>query len=195
MAMESRYRKFMKIGQPAEANKYRLVDPNDLSKYLSVQLFSGNAMSPCIESTYTFVQKIVTEIKAMHDSAGQPLKTFHFGGDEVPKNAWSKKSISCDKLGFTGTSSEIKNSMTKYFLQRVSKITQTNGLNLQGWEDGLIDGNGIPFSRRLLQNNDVTGNIWDNVWEWGMAKRAYNSANAGYKVYSLNVIIFIFIMR
>jgi hexosaminidase len=85
--------------------------------------------------------------------------------------------------------------MTKYFLQRVSKITQTNGLNLQGWEDGLIDENGIPFSRRLLQNNDVTGNIWDNVWEWGMTKRAYNFANAGYKVYSLNVIIFIFIMR
>ena len=30
--------------------------------------------------------------------------------------------------------------------------------------------------------SEVTAYAWQNIWEWGVAKRAYNLANAGYKV-------------
>jgi N-acetyl-beta-hexosaminidase len=33
--------------------------------------------------------------------------------------------------------------MKKYFLERVSNITHSYGVNLAGWEDGFIEGNGI----------------------------------------------------
>jgi N-acetyl-beta-hexosaminidase len=69
MAMEARYRNFNGSGQTNMAEQYRLVDPLDDSKYLSVQNFNDNAINPCIESTYSFIEKVVMEIKNMHDSA------------------------------------------------------------------------------------------------------------------------------
>ena len=117
----------------------------------------------------------------MHDSVGCPLETFHFGGDEVAKNAWSNSST-CTNSSFTGTYSDRRTSMKKYFLERVSNITHSYGVNLAGWEDGFIEGNGIPYNRSLLANTEVISNAWNNVWEWGEARRAYNFANSGYKV-------------
>ncbi|VDI02254.1 hexosaminidase [Mytilus galloprovincialis] len=181
-AMESRYKRLMKNNQKENAEKFRLFDPSDSSVYLSVQYFGDNALSPCIESTFNFVDKVVKEIKAMHDIVGTPLKIFHFGGDEVAKNAWSN-SASCRKLGFNSTKrNEIRTSLKKMFAQRVANITHKHGLNLLGWEDGFSEGNGKPFDRALFPNGDVYSNAWDNVWEWGEARRAYNFANAGYKI-------------
>ena len=56
------------------------------------------------------------------------------------------------------------------------------GLNLGGWEDGLMATGSTPFNRTELPNTEVYGNAWDNVWEWGTAERAYKLANVGYKV-------------
>lgn len=181
IAMEGRYRKLLENGSLTDAEQYRLIDPNDMSRYLSVQYFNDNAMSPCLESTFTFMEKVFKEIKAMHDSVGCPLETFHFGGDEVAKNAWSNSST-CTNSSFTGTYSDRRTSMKKYFLERVSNITHSYGVNLAGWEDGFIEGNGIPYNRSLLANTEVISNAWNNVWEWGEARRAYNFANSGYKV-------------
>lgn len=186
-AMESRYRKLNKIGKKKEAEIYRLVDPTDTSRYLSVQYFDDNAMSPCMESTFNFIDKVIKEIKAMHDDAGHPLRIYHFGGDEVAKNAWSN-STTCQKLGFKGTTAEIRTNMKKLFAERVSNLTHTYELNLLGWEDGFNKGNGIPFDRKLFPNTDVISNAWDNVWEWGEARRAYSFANAEYKVIQLRLL-------
>ncbi|XP_063420578.1 beta-hexosaminidase-like [Mytilus trossulus] len=181
-AMEIRYKRLMHNNQKADAEKFRLFDPSDSSTYLSVQYFGDNALSPCIESTFNFVDKVVKEIKAMHESVGTPLKIFHFGGDEVAKNAWSN-STSCRRLGFNSTKrNEIRTSLKKMFAQRVANITHKHGLNLLGWEDGFSEGKGKPFDRALFPNADVYSNAWDNVWEWGEARRAYNFANAGYKI-------------
>jgi len=39
------------------------------------------------EGTYQFVGKVITGLKELHKDV-QPLKTFHFGGDEVASGAW-----------------------------------------------------------------------------------------------------------
>ena len=72
----------MAQGNELEAWRYRLIDPEDNSVYLSVQYFTDNAINPCQQSTYNFMGKVVQEIKKMHEGV-QPLKIFHFGGDEV----------------------------------------------------------------------------------------------------------------
>ena len=72
----------MAQGNELEAWRYRLIDPEDDSVYLSVQYFTDNAINPCQQSTYNFMGKVVQEIKKMHEGV-QPLKIFHFGGDEV----------------------------------------------------------------------------------------------------------------
>jgi hexosaminidase len=184
MAMEARYRNFNGSGQTGMAEQYRLVDPLDDSKYLSVQNFNDNAINPCIESTYSFIEKVVMEIKNMHDSVGHPLKIFHFGGDEVSKTAWTN-STACMRLNFT----DLRTNFKRIFTERVANITLKYSLNLAGWEDGFIIGDGLPFDRQSFLNNDVFSNAWNNVWEWGEARRAYNLANAGYKVLLFKIYI------
>ena len=68
IAMEGRYRKLLENGSLTDAEQYRLIDPNDMSRYLSVQYFNDNAMSPCLESTFTSMEKVFKEIKTMHVS-------------------------------------------------------------------------------------------------------------------------------
>ena len=67
---------------------YRIIDEQDTAEYRSGQSFGGNVINPCLESTYIFIKKLMSEIKTMHAEV-QPLKFFHFGGDEVAQNAWN----------------------------------------------------------------------------------------------------------
>lgn len=180
MAMEKRYRNF-ESSDPTAASEYRLEDPTDMSRYFSVQMFTDNAINPCIESTYTFIAKVMDEIMDMHQAAGQPLKVYHYGGDEVPNGAWVNSS-ECTNLLASLPPSNDKKYLKNYFLNKTANLAYTRGLALSGWEDGWIDGSGAPYPREMFQNSDVMANAWDNVWEWGASKRANNLANLGYKV-------------
>ncbi|GFR92558.1 beta-hexosaminidase [Elysia marginata] len=75
----------------------RLTEPGDPSKYLSVQMFNDNAINPCLQSVWNFVEVVMDELIRLHSDAGHPLETFHFGGDEVTRGAWVK-STACQKL-------------------------------------------------------------------------------------------------
>ncbi len=57
----------------------------------------------------------------------QPLKTFHFGGDEVPRNVWTA-SPSCDffRAQFPRTDT-FRSDMMKHFLVRTSQIAAKYG--------------------------------------------------------------------
>ncbi|KAF5271129.1 hypothetical protein FQR65_LT17724 [Abscondita terminalis] len=78
-SMQARYEKYMKQGNQAEAEKYLLYDLQDKSEYNSAQNWNDNVMNPALPSTYTFIAKVVDELKAMHKAAGVELKTIHLG--------------------------------------------------------------------------------------------------------------------
>ncbi|XP_033725870.1 uncharacterized protein LOC117315681 [Pecten maximus] len=180
IAMEKRFRNFETSNLTA-ASEFRLIDPDDQSRYFSVQMFTDNAINPCIDSTYSFISKVMDEIKSMHDQAGQPLRVYHYGGDEVPQGAWVN-STACKNLISVLPPSQDSKQLKLYFLNKTSELAFKHGLVLSGWEDGWMNGKGHPFGRDMFQNGDIMANAWDNVWEWGAAKRAYNLANEGYKV-------------
>ena len=94
-AMEARHNKF-RMTDAMKAETFRLIDPHDTSEYISLQWWTDNVMNPCIESTYRFVVKIVDTLIELHKGI-QPLKTFHFGGDEAPTGAWIN-STQCKKF-------------------------------------------------------------------------------------------------
>jgi hexosaminidase len=92
---------------------YRLLDPDDTTELLTVQYYDRRCvrrgaccryylatsvgaetnsdwadpgrslLNPCLDSSWNFVRKVIAAIKAMHDAAGAPLRTWHFGGDEA----------------------------------------------------------------------------------------------------------------
>ena len=74
ISMEARYNRLMKEGKTKEANEYRLVDPTDTSNTTSVQFYDRTSyLNPCLDSSMRFVDKVISEIQAMHQAAGAPL--------------------------------------------------------------------------------------------------------------------------
>jgi hexosaminidase len=181
-AMEARYKRLMAEGKKVEASQYLLSDPLDKSVYASVQNYTDNAANVCLPSTYAFVEKVVYELQQMYRTAGVKLAIYHMGGDEVGRGAWTdspacKALIEKGEPGLAGVAD-----FKPYFVAKVADITRARGLDLAGWEDGLMYDPATTFNRKQFSNDKVYANAWDNIWEWGVADRAYRLANAGYKV-------------
>jgi len=67
---------------------------------------------------------------------------------------------------------------------RVSQIAGRHNVSLACWEDGLYKGDGRDLNRSQLSTDggDVFSYAWNNVWQYGNARRAHELANAGFKV-------------
>ncbi|RUS85813.1 hypothetical protein EGW08_006442 [Elysia chlorotica] len=167
VAMKKRY---IRTG----SDKYLLTEPNDSSNYKSIQGFTDNVINPCLNSTYTFLQKVISEIYNMHKGISN-LSTFHFGGDEVPGSAWSS-SPACQPLFEQDVSLKV------YFLDRLSKILASLNLDIAAWEDGFKETDRINIQREMLHQKNVYSYSWKNPPHMNLLKSAYSMANMGYKV-------------
>ena len=54
--------------------------PDDLTYLLTIQFYRKSFINLCLNSSLHFVEKLVAEVKLMHDI---PLDKYHFGGNEV----------------------------------------------------------------------------------------------------------------
>jgi len=185
-AMNARYEKFMKEGNKEEAERYLLYDPNDQSKYSSNQYWNDNIMDPSLPSTYHFIQTVINVIVNMYHEAGVPLKSIHFGGDEVPDHVWEK---SPSYITFKASHPEIKstNDLWYYFYGRVNQMVKAKGLYLSGWEEmGLrktkLDGKYTYLPNPDFEPEHLQTDVWNNTLGGGNEDLAYKLANGGYKV-------------
>lgn len=180
-AMEKRYEKYSQLGEEEEARKYRLLDPLDKTPYLSAQNYCDNTICVCQESTFAFYEKVVLEIKNMYQEQNLKLKTWHTGGDEVPRDVWTESPL-CEK--FLAESGGLTTSdLNSYFRSRIGDLLKDEGIQLAGWEEiGLKESNGrtVPFEE--FSNRDWLLYAWNSVPGWGDEDRAYQLANAGYPV-------------
>lgn len=182
-SMKARHQMFMSAGDKKKADEYLLsdLDQNMSLKSHSVQMYSENAMNPGLESTYKFVKKVVMELKKMHEDI-MPLKIFHFGGDEVPYEAW-EGSPACMSLI---DSEEVQSAedLMEYFVSRVADIVAKCDLDVGAWQDGIIpdETDLMPIPRHKFKSKNVYVYAWQNVWESGLSGCAYRLANNGYKV-------------
>lgn len=164
------------------AAQYLLSDPNDTSVYMTVQNYKDNSMNVCMDSTYAFLDKVTYELQQMYREAGVQLTNLHFGGDEVGAGSWVGSPI-CQAM-FADPNNGVAGAadLKPYFTQRVAKLLEKRGIAPGAWEDGLMYDRTNPFKRDEFPNKTFTANVWDNIWEWGVADRAYRLANAGYQV-------------
>ncbi|XP_061180766.1 beta-hexosaminidase-like [Saccostrea echinata] len=171
-AMELRYKK-------TKDAKYRLTDPDDLSKYRSAQAHTDNAVNPCIDSTYEFFKVILLNLHDMHKDI-QPLTYYMLGGDEVAKGAWERSPV-CEKFkrdkGLMGY-----HDLKKYFFKRLVNELKLKGLNVGLWEDAVLNDNQEPHPVEESKKGKLYTYSWTNIWEWKKGSLAYKLANAGYKV-------------
>ena len=185
-SMNARYERLMKEGKKEEAERFLLYDPNDHSKYLSNQYWNDNIMDPSLPSTYNFIETVIDEIVAVYKEAAVPLKSIHFGGDEVPEHVWEKSPA---YLSLKASHPEIKNSsdLWYYFYGRVNQLVKARGLTLSGWEEmglrkTMLDGHSMYLPNPDFMPEHLQTEVWNNTLGGGNEDLAYKLANAGYKV-------------
>ena len=182
-AMEARYRTYKALGKIDAAQEFLLTDPEDQSQYESIQMFKDNVINPCMKSTYKFIDHVMNHLVDLHKNIA-PLKTFHFGGDEVPNQSLIK-SPACKQLSSIDAEVHKSKNLHEYFVREVTKIANKHKLIIQGWEDGFYAGQNYPLDLTKLTAKapgPPVANAWMNRWEWGRAQRAYELANRGHKV-------------
>ena len=202
VAMEARYRK-LKDTSPQNAEEFRLIDPQDDTRYLSVQFYNDSYINPCIDSTYNFVGKLVDEVQAMHQAAGQPLVSWHFGGDEAvnilasgsfevapgkdPEKGdvsadernkpWSN-SPQCQKLVASGMVKSI-DELGEFYAKRVSKLVADAGIpTMAAWNDGVKR---IADADAELATEHNYVNSWGPLF-WGGGDESAHFATTGFDV-------------
>lgn len=184
-AMDARYERLMREGRPEEARQYLLRDPEDQSKYRSVQWYDDNVVCVGQASTYAFIEKVTNELIAMYREAAAPLTTIHLGGDEVPAGVW-EKSPACQRLIQTEKLSGAED-LWYYFYGKLRDMLAARGLAVSGWEEAGLRKTKLDGATHYLPNPDFAGDqfrmyVWNNVLGWGNEDLAYRMANAGYKV-------------
>ncbi|MBO0939460.1 carbohydate-binding domain-containing protein [Fibrella sp. HMF5335] len=183
-AMDARYARLLKAGNKADAERYLLHDLADKSVYRSVQGFNDNVMDVSMPSVYAFMERVVDDIRAMYKEAGVPLKTIHFGGDEVPGGVW-QKSPSVQQLMAKDPAVKTIDDLWPYYFGKVNQLLKTRGLFLSAWEEVgqrkvKRDGRSVWVPNEQLVAEGFRLNVWNNTA--GAEDLAYRLANAGYKV-------------
>lgn len=109
-----------------------------------------NTLCPANEATYTFLDKVFTEVAALF-----PFEYIHIGGDEAYKGYWEK-------------SNEVKKMMKKeglknmdevqsYFIKRVQKIVNSKGKKIIGWDE-ILDG-GLASGATVMSWRGMKGGV------------------------------------
>ncbi|RFP18440.1 MULTISPECIES: family 20 glycosylhydrolase [unclassified Duganella] len=181
-SMEARYHR-MKAEGKGDAAKYLLNDLNDKSVYKSAQLYTDHVINPGLESSFTFIDHVITQVVAMYKEAGVPLHTIHVGGDELPGGAWEQSPAS--RAVMQKKKLESTAELWDYFYDRVDAILRKHGLYASGWEEMAARGTKLRGEHKLIPNPHFTQRgfsayVWNNTE--GAEDFAYRLANAGYDI-------------
>ena len=189
-SMEHRYRTYAHTDSN-KATEYLLSDLRDSSEYRTVQGWRDDAINPAMESTYRFVEKVITELALMYQDAGAELKTVHMGGDEVPAGVW-EQSAAVQHLLSEHPSFKTADDLWEYFYSRVGGILAKKDIRMHGWEEiGMrrVDVNGRKKMEIVpeIRKNRYLLDVWNNVYGTGAEDLAYRLANQGFDVVLSNV--------
>lgn len=202
VAMEARYHN-LKAESEERASEYRLIDPEDDSQFLSVQFYNDSYLNPCIESSYRFADKLIREVQVMHQAAGAPLQSWHFGGDEavnilasgayedapgtdpekgdIPAEArqqpWSG-SPQCAKLIAEGAVESI-DQLGDYYAKRISRLLADASIGtMAAWYDGVKH---IENAGEELATAHNYINSWAPIF-WDGGDKSKHFASVGFQV-------------
>ncbi|MDB5157399.1 MAG: beta-N-acetylhexosaminidase [Mucilaginibacter sp.] len=185
-AMNARYQFYIGQNKKAEAEEYLLHDLKDSSIYSSVQYYNDNVIDVALPSTYKFMETVTTEIEKMYTEANAPLKSIHYGGDEVPAGVW-ERSPAYLKLKSQDTTIKSTDNLWSYYYTKINNMVQAHHLYLTAWEEvgsEKVVTNGIKLAviNPALADKNIHLEVWNNVLGWGSEDLAYKLANRGYKV-------------
>ena len=196
-SMESRYNRYLKENDTDSANEYLLNDPNDKSKYRSAQLFNDNIINICQNSSYSFFEKVVSELKIMYNQANLEMKIFNIGADEVPYGVWQNSPI-CNEFLSNNKSIKNLNDLYTLSLSKLNSIIEQYGAKMAGWDDIILQLSEKNQSETKIKKEMLKLNprvyVWNNTWGGGREDMIYKITNAGFEAVMSNSSAFYFDM-
>jgi len=173
-AMEARYRYYMKKENEPEALRYLLSDFDDKTQYSSIQNYNDNTINICMESAYTFVDRVLEDLIGMHKEANHPLNMYHIGADETA-GAWVDSPV-CKAL-IADKSNEVNEAkhLGAHFIERVSNMIVSKGIAVGGWNDGLGE----------THVENMPKNVYSYIWgalPWGAHQQVSEQAGRGWNI-------------
>ncbi len=174
IAMEARYQKLLQQENRGEAERYRLIDPMDKTQYLSVQFYNDNTLNVCLDSSYRFVDKVISEVIELHQQVDIPLTRYHIGADETA-GAWIQSPACQNLLNDPKLNLTDHHDLTGYFVERVAHMIADKGIVPAGWNDGM------STTKRNNMPEAVQANAWTPLFWQGHAK-AHELANRHWQV-------------
>jgi len=173
-AMTARYKKYQALEEGSKAKQFLLEDFDDTTQYSSVQFYNDNTINACLDSSYDFVIEVMSQVKRIHASAGQPLTRYHIGADETA-GAWlqspaCKAFVADNDKGVTKMSE-----LGAYFIERVAGILSKLDIETAGWSDGL------EHTRIENMPAVVQANAWDTL-AWGGHDKVHTLANRNWQI-------------
>jgi len=110
------------------AYPHLLQDPEDKSRYSSVQKIQNNTIDAGMKSSYRFLEDVIEEVSALF-----PFEYIHLGGDEIPKGAW-QHSPSVNRLMQREGLADTKE-VEAYFFSRIDTILAKHGRRMIRWKE------------------------------------------------------------
>jgi len=173
-AMTARFNKYQTLEDEEKAKQFLLDDFDDKTQYSSVQYYNDNTINVCLESSYDFVLEVMSQVKQIHENAGQPLTRYHIGADETA-GAWvnspaCKAFVANNDKGVTEMSE-----LGAYFIERVAGILLSLDIETAGWSDGM------EHTRKEKMPAIVQANAWDVLF-WGGHNKVHSLANRDWQI-------------
>ncbi|ALO36096.1 hypothetical protein CMT41_16180 [Colwellia sp. MT41] len=173
-AMEARYHYYMSQDNEVAAKRYLLTDFDDKTQYSSIQNYNDNTLNICMESTYTFVERVLEDLKALHQQAEHPLALYHIGADETA-GAWLESPVCQALIADKSNDFADGKNLGAYFIERVSHMVASKGIAVGGWNDGLKETDVTKMPA------DVYSYIWDAL-PWGAHKQVSEQAHRNWHI-------------
>ncbi|WP_241242154.1 family 20 glycosylhydrolase [Thalassotalea sp. G2M2-11] len=173
-AMAARYAKYSQLEDKEKAEQYLLHDPDDVTEYSSVQFYKDNTINACQESSYAFIEKVMSEVKKIHAEAGQPLTRYHIGADETA-GAWLESPVCKTFIADNDKGITQMSQLGAYFVERVANMIADMGIEPGAWSDGL------EHTAKENMPAVVQANAWDHL-PWGAHTKVNELANRNWQI-------------
>ncbi len=173
-AMTARYNKYQTLKDEVKAKQFLLDDFDDKTQYSSVQFYNDNTINVCLESSYTFIIEVMTQMKKIHQDAGQPLTRYHIGADETA-GAWLESPACKDFVANNNKGVTKMSELGAYFIERVAGILSDLNIETAGWSDGMA------HTRVNKMPAIVQANAWDVLFGGGHNK-VHQLANRDWQI-------------
>lgn len=203
VAMEERHRRLLEAGaDEATAAAHRLTHPDDTTRLTTIQYYDRlSTLDPFVPGAEAFLHTVIGAVAQMHAEAGQPLRVWHYGGDEAANvllgSGFSDVTDPQPDTGIIDRSGQDEpwsgspavqravaagelsgpHEVPAWFARRVAAIAAEHGVTtLQAWQDGLKHAKGagdFPIATRV--------NLWDTTF-WGATTALPAELGKGYEV-------------